>query len=440
MAEKKKKKKEKKQVPYPNNKTWFKFLMPGKGSGGYKEYLETVHIGDIDLPFLIIVLVLLAFGLIMMYSASYAWAIHDTKENVYDYYFTHQMAFAAGGLAVMALLCTRIFDYHLMKNPVITYVIFIACSALLTVTPFIGRTVGGATRWIIIGGVRFQPSEFEKLAMIILFAHLMASNQKQMKTFTKGILPYGAIMAFIVALMALQPHLSGAIIIVCIGLAMMFVAGVRPDHFIIITIVGTAGMIGVGYYLYTSGFEFIKNRIDGWLHTFDTANNDIAWQTRNSLIAIGSGGWFGLGFGQSRQKNLYLPESQNDFVFSIVCEELGFLGALCVIILFVMLIVRGIYIACHAPDKYGFFLTTGIIVHIGLQAFLNIGVVSNAMPNTGISLPFFSYGGTALILQLVEMGIVLNISKQSAPLPEEEIPDDSGGSENVEQIEAPAYE
>ncbi len=437
MAEKKKKK-EKKKVPYANNKTLLKFLMPGKGSGGYREYLETVNIGDVDVPFLIIVLVLLAFGMIMMYSASYAWAIHDTKDNVYDFYFTHQLGFALGGLAVMAVLCTPLFDYHLIKNPVVTYIIFAASTALLAITPIIGKTVGGATRWITIAGIRFQPSEFEKLAMIILFAHLMASNSKTMKTFSRGVVPYGVIMGVIVALMALQPHLSGAIIIVCIGFAMMFVAGVRLDHFIITGIAGAVGMVGVGYYLYSSGYEFIKNRIDGWLHTFDAANNDIAWQTRNSLIAIGSGGWFGLGFGQSRQKNLYLPESQNDFVFSIVCEELGFLGALCVIILFVMLIVRGIYIACHAPDKYGFLLTTGIIVHIGLQAFLNIGVVSNAMPNTGISLPFFSYGGTALILQLVEMGIVLNISKQSAPLPEEEtettaVTEDVNATQNGEE-------
>ncbi len=419
------KKKEKRKKRYANNITFFKFLMPGKGSKGYREYLETVHIGEIDFPFLIIVLVLLAMGLIMMYSASYAWAIHDTKDNIYDYYFTHQLVYAIVGLVIMFITSSKLVDYHLIKNPFITYVFSLVVLVLLVLTPFIGKTVGGATRWIQIGSAfSFQPSEVAKIAMIFLFAHLMSSNQRAMNTFKGGVLPYMGVMVLVVVLMLMQPHLSGSIIIASIGLAMMFVGGCRLDHFIGVVIAGVIGIVAGAYYLYTHGYEFIKNRIDGWLHTFDTANSDLAWQTRNSLIAIGSGGWFGLGFGQSRQKNLYLPESQNDFVFSIVCEELGFLGALCVIVLFVMMIVRGVYIAVHAPDKYGFLLVTGITVQLGLQAFLNMAVVSNAMPNTGISLPFFSYGGTALIMQLFEIGIILNVSRQSAVV--EDLPDNTG--------------
>ena len=430
VREKSPKKKRRPRVKhYTNNHTLFKFLLPGKNDMGYRDYLETLSIGEIDFPFLIIVCVLLAMGLIMMYSASYAWAIHDTKDNIYDFYFMSQFRFALIGFGVMFLASSKLFDYHLIKNPVITFGFTAVSFAMLVATPFIGYTVGGATRWLVVGPLRFQPSEIMKIALIFLFAHLMSTNSNRMKTLMGGIIPYVGILIVVIFFMLLQPHLSGAIIIATIGFAMMFAAGCRIDQFLAFLVLGAAGMVAGAYALYMSGYEFIKNRIDGWLYTFNSENTDIAWQTRNSLIAIGSGGWFGLGFGQSRQKNLYLPESQNDFVFSIVCEELGFVGALCVIVLFVMLIVRGVYIACHAPDKYGFLIVTGITVQLGLQAFLNMGVVSNAMPNTGISLPFFSYGGTALVMQMFEIGIILNVSRQRA----EEVPKPSAEDNEPEQ-------
>ena len=410
------KKKPKKKRAYSNIHTPFKFLMPGKKSGGYREYLETIHVGEMDVPFLIVVLLLLSIGLIMMYSASYAWAIHDERIQSYDYYFKRQLGFAIGGLIGMAFIASPLFDYHIMKNPIVNYGFFGLTTGLLLVTALFGDKSGGATRWITIGGIQFQPSEFSKIALVMLFAHLMSTNSKGMKSFKTGMLPYLAVIIMLVGIMALQPHLSGAIIIATIGFAMMFAAGANIVQLLLFGLMGGAGMTALAYFMYQHGYEFIKKRVDGWLHTFEDGYGDIAWQTRNSLIAIGSGGWFGLGFGQSRQKYLYLPESQNDFVFSIVCEELGFVGALAVILLFVLLIARGVYIACHSTDKYGFLLTTGLIVHIGLQAFLNMAVVSNAMPNTGISLPFFSYGGTALVLQLLEMGVVLNISRQSVTI------------------------
>lgn len=393
----------------PNNKTLFKFLMP-KSS-----YLNDIRIGEIDIPFLILILVLLVFGLIMMYSASYAWAIHAGMSA--DYYFTRQLMMSGIGLAVMIFIASPLFDYHILKHPAITFGFFGICTALMIIVLFIGTTDGGATRWINVGDVfSFQPSELMKLAVILLFAHMISSNHKNIHTLKYGIVPYIAILIVVALLMLAQPHISGTIIICAIAISMMFVGGANLKYFVPMCICGVVGLTGAAYAMYKFGdFDYINNRIQGWLYTFADENRDIAWQTRNSLIAIGSGGLFGLGLGNSRQKFLYLPESQNDFVFSIVCEELGFVGAAVVIILFIMLIFRGFSIAENAPDKYGMLLATGLVIQIGIQALLNIAVVSNAIPNTGISLPFFSYGGTALIMQLAQMGIVLNISRQSIP-------------------------
>ncbi len=424
------KKKQPKPKRLANNKTLFKFLMP-KSS-----YLENIRIGEIDIPLLILILVLLVFGLIMMYSASYAWAIHDGKAQ--DYYFKRQLVMSAIGLTAMIFVASPLFDYHIFKHPLITFGFFGLCIVFLLIVhiPGIGITDGGASRWISVGSpsnpiFSFQPSEMMKLAIILLFAHMISSNHQNIKTIKYGVIPYMAILVLVAGLVILQPHISGTIIICVIAISMMFVGGMKLSHFITLCITGTAGLTAVGYFLYKMGYDYIYNRIQGWLYTFDDANRDIAWQTRNSLIAIGSGGLFGLGLGNSRQKFLYLPESQNDFVFSIVCEELGFFGAAVVIVLFLMLIFRGFEIAQNAPDKYGMLLASGITVQIGVQALLNIAVVSNAIPNTGISLPFFSYGGTALIMQLAQMGIILNISRQSIPRKEKP---DADQSKELEKI------
>ncbi len=377
-------------------------------------YLNDIRIGEIDIPFLMLILILLVFGLIMMYSASYAWAIHDGKEA--DFYFTRQLMMSGIGLAVMIFIASPLFDYHILKHPVVTFGIFGLCVAMMFAVLLMGTTDGGATRWLKLGPIQFQPSEIMKLAVIMLFAHMISANHKNIQTFKYGIVPYVLILLFVAVLTLAQPHLSGTIIICTIAIVMMFVGGVNLKYFVPMCITGIVGLTAAAYIMYKFGdFEYINNRIQGWLYTFADENRDIAWQTRNSLIAIGSGGVFGLGLGNSRQKFLYLPESQNDFVFSIVCEELGFVGAAVVIILFLMLIFRGFSIAENAPDKYGMLLTTGLVIQIGIQALLNIAVVSNAIPNTGISLPFFSYGGTALIMQLAQMGIILNISRQSIP-------------------------
>lgn len=278
-----------------------------------------------------------------------------------------------------------------------------------------GVTEGGATRWIVIGPINFQPSELMKFSIIILFSYLIVKNYNKMQKFSVGILPFGILLGIVVVLLMLQPHLSCTILICAIGVCLMFVGGVRWKHIFILCLLGV-GALALIVYMKTQGedgFTYFQTRFQSWLDPFSDEKGG-TWQTCQSLVAIGSGGLFGLGLGGSRQKFMYLPESQNDFVFSIVCEELGFIGAVTIILLFVLLIIRGFYIASKAKDRFGMLITIGITVQIGIQAFLNIAVVSNLIPNTGISLPFFSYGGTALIMQLAEMGIILNVSRQSS--------------------------
>ena len=209
--------------------------------------------------------------------------------------------------------------------------------------------------------------------------------------------------------MLMEPHISGTVLILAIGMTMIFVGGTKIRYFIGLLFAAAGGVIGI---VAIKGVDYAKVRIQGWLDPFSDVQAG-TFQTVQSLLAIGSGGWLGLGLANSRQKYLYLPESQNDFIFSIVCEELGYIGAIIVIILFVLFVYRGLMISIKAPDKFGSLLALGLTVQIGFQAMLNIAVVSNTIPNTGISLPFFSYGGTALMMQLAQMGVILNISRQS---------------------------
>ena len=315
-----------------------------------------------------------------------------------------------------------VVDYHLYKTPGIAICSYVVPVILLILVLLVGTSEGGAQRWLVIGSFNFQPSELMKIGIVIFFAYHIEKNYDRMSRFKTGVLPYLLALAVVAALLMMEPHLSGTILICTVALSMIIVGGIRPMHFLELAVTGVAAIIGIVLYLSISkGYGYFQTRIQSWLDPFADSQGG-TWQTCQSLIAIGSGGLFGLGLGESRQKYLYLPETKNDFVFSIVCEELGFVGALTVVLLFVLLLVRGFYIASHAHDKFGMLLTVGFTVHIGLQAFINIGVVSNLIPNTGISLPFFSYGGTALILQLAEMGIVLNISRARyrAEVPEKE--------------------
>ena len=366
----------------------------------------------LDMPLLIFILVLLAIGLVMLFSASYAYSYYYYGNSYF--FISRQAAFAVFGVVAMLVIST--FDYHhFHKLAGIIFGIAVFLLVFLLVCRYahiesIARPEGDATRWLDFGIVSFQPSEIAKFGLIVLLAHMISRNLDRMDTFRYGVVPYVAVMGLVAVLIYLENHLSATLIILMLGAILMFVGGTKPRWFIIGGIVLAVGLTLL--LLAKGGYQM--NRITIWLDPFSTElDRDLTHQTRQSLYAIGSGGLLGVGLGQSRQKYLYLPEPQNDFIFAIVCEELGMVGALVIIVLFALLIWRGVYISIHAKDKFGMLLGLGITFQVGLQAVLNICVVTNTIPNTGISLPFFSYGGTALLMLLGEMGILLNISRSS---------------------------
>lgn len=364
----------------------------------------------LDMPLLIFILVLLAIGLVMLFSASYANSYY-LQGNSY-YYISRQAVFAVFGVAAMLLIST--FDYHSFhKLAIVIFGVSLFLLVFLLICRYahiesIANWEGDATRWLNFGFVSFQPSEIAKFALIVLFAHMISRNLDRMDTFRYGVVPYVAIMGLVAALIFLESHLSATLIILALGAIMMFVGGTKPRWFLIGGVLVAAVLLFV--VVTKGGYQMDRIRI--WLDPFSSdLDRDLTHQTRQSLYAIGSGGLLGVGLGQSRQKYLYLPAPQNDFIFAIVCEELGFVGALVIIVLFALLIWRGVYVSIHARDKFGMLLGLGITFQVGLQAVLNICVVTNTIPNTGISLPFFSYGGTALLMLLGQMGILLNISR-----------------------------
>lgn len=370
--------------------------------------------GIMDLTFFLIVITLLVIGIVMMFSASYAKALSESGGTNGTSYAVKQIMMAAIGIVCMFFF--SFFDYRHFSNPKIAILFYIFCVGLLIAVLVGGVTEGGATRWIVIPGIdlNFQPSELMKFSIIILFSYLIVQNYDRMKYFSVGILPFGFLLGIVVVLLMMEPHLSCTLLTCIIGVVLMFVGGVRWKHIGILGVIGVVGIAAIVLVkIKSDGFTYFETRFQSWLDPFSDEKGG-TWQTTQSLIAIGSGGLFGLGLGGSRQKFMYLPESQNDFVFSIVCEELGFIGAVTVILLFALLVIRGLHIASKSRDKFGMLIALGITVQIGVQAFLNIAVVSNLIPNTGISLPFFSYGGTALVMQLAEMGIVLNVSRQAS--------------------------
>ena len=277
---------------------------------------------------------------------------------------------------------------------------------LLLLVLVMGESVNGARRWVSIGGIQFQPSEIAKFTLILLFARLTKGFGKEARAFRKGVLGFGGALLGILVPLALEKHLSAIMLMGMVAVVMMFVAGTHPKWLL----AGFAAAV-VFVVVYVSLMGYAGDRITAWLHP-EQDPSDTGYQILQSLYAIGSGGFLGLGFGKSRQKYLYLPFQYNDYIFAIVCEELGLLGALLIIGLFAALILRGYWIALHARDRFSSVLAAGLITLIAVQTILNLGVVTNLLPSTGIALPFFSYGGTALAVNLGEMGIVLSISRQ----------------------------
>jgi len=365
--------------------------------------------GPIDLPFFVLVILLTCIGLVMLLSASFPSAYYETGGNNPMKYFIRQGVFAIMGIAAMLLVGKINYQrFRGAAKPLLFLSIILLCLVLI---PGVGITRNNATRWLGIGEVlTFQPSEIAKLAVILYFSDNISKKKDKMRTTRYGIAPYLLILGAISVLMLLEPHLSGTVLIVGTGAVLMLVGGISW----LWVGAAAAGAGGIAALMMSGVIKYGQSRLAMWQNPFIDAQGD-GYQLSQSLISIGSGGLLGVGLGRSRQKFLFLPEEHNDFIFAIVCEELGLIGATIIMILFAALILRGYWIALHARDRFGSLLVVGITTVIALQTFLNIGVVTGLLPTTGISLPFFSYGGTALSIQLAEMGIVLSVSRQMKP-------------------------
>lgn len=354
-----------------------------------------------DLPFLILVLMLLTVGLTMLYSASFAQSEYDTGYSSSVRYFQKQAVCAAIGLAAFFFFSRiSVQVWFRLAWPIYALSIVLLLSVLV-----VGEEVNGARRWINVAGLQFQPSEIAKFTLILLFARLTRSFGPDAKKFRFGVLGFGVALLGILVPLALEKHLSAIMLMGMVAVVMMFVAGTRARW-----LLAGAGAAVVFVAVYVSFMGYAGDRITAWLHP-ESDPGDTGYQILQSLYAIGSGGLFGLGFGKSRQKYLYLPFQYNDYIFAVICEELGFVGALAIIALLCALILRGYWIALRARDRFSTVLAAGLITLIAVQTVLNLCVVTNLLPSTGISLPFFSYGGTALAVNLGEMGIVAHISR-----------------------------
>ena len=359
----------------------------------------------IDLPFLLLVLVLLVIGMIMMFSASFPVAYYNLGDSYY--YIKRQAIFAAIGLAAMILL--SFFNYNKLHR---VAVLFMGFSWVLLLIVLV--IPGNVHRWFAIGNFNVQPSEIAKFSIILFFAHWCSLYNDKMQYAKYSVLPGLIVFGITAGLLILEPHFSGIVIIGILTVVMLYVGGMRVKY---LAMGGVALGVIILILAVTGGLSYAMERMDGWGQAlnYTSASDPVmwntTWQTRNSLYAIGSGGLFGLGLGNSRQKFLYLPEPQNDFVFAIVCEEIGFIGALIILLIFALLVWRGITLSLRSKDRFGKLLGIGLSAQIGIQVVLNILVITDWLPNTGISLPFFSYGGSSLIMLLAQMGLVLSISR-----------------------------
>lgn len=356
--------------------------------------------GEIDYGIFYSIILLLSIGVVMVYSASSYFAMY--KEGNSAHFFIRQASFAV--LGIVAMIFMMAFDYHKIKKFTIPLLV-VTVGCLLAVFAFDG--VNGAQRWIKLGPASFQPSELAKYAVVIFMAMSLERHGEKVKDFIKGPIKHLAIAGIFAALILKQPNMSIASVIMFVTFIMLFVAGMRWKHLIGMGLVGLAGGLAL---IFTSDYR--ADRALNFLNPWKDAAGE-GYQLIQSFYALGSGGITGLGLGQSRQKTLYMPEPHNDFIFAIIGEELGLIGCLCIMALFTFFIWRGIKVAMNARDAYGMFLAIGITSIIAVQAIINIAVVTGSMPVTGVPLPFISYGGTSLVINLTGMGILLNISRQT---------------------------
>ena len=368
-----------------------------------KAPVKVIKAGDIDYTFLFIVILLLAFGLVMLLSAS-APEGNKLYGNSY-YFFIKQFACAVVGLVGMGIISK--INYNRYKSLVPKMMLICTILLVCVLIPGIGRSLNGSRRWLNTPVIQLEPSEFMKPVIAMYFAKLIESGKYDLRTL-KGNLPYVGVLLVVTGLMLMETHLSGAIVIAGIGVSVM-IAGGTPIKPIIVSVIILVPILIIAVYLKSPERW---SRVTSFLDPFQDIQND-SYQVAQGLYAIASGGIFGLGLGQSVQKYSYLPEPYNDYIFAIVCEELGLIGAAVVIILFAVLIIRAVKIAINAPDTYSTLVAIGIAAQLAIQTILNIGVATSSVPNTGVALPFFSYGGTAILTLLLEMGILLNISRYS---------------------------
>ena len=374
--------------------------------------IPTFVCGGVDHWFLCLIILLLAFGAVMSYTASAVYA-----ERYYDdstYFLRRYLLYAALSIAMTLpfVIYAKLWFWRLFALCSYAGSIFLL---ILVLVPGIGDTGGGAQRWIDLGFITIQPSEIAKMAVVMMLALYLSKHEKQVMStekfggsFQYGVIHPGLIFGVICILVALEKHISGLLIIGMLGVVVMFLGGTRFKY--IMMIIGCVACLGALMILIS---DYAQTRVDTWIHLDQADPLGPAWQTLEGLYAIGSGGLFGRGLGNSQMKYGYVSEPQNDFIFTIICEELGFVGAFLLVALFVMLTLRGFHIASHAPDKFTSLVAYGLTFKVALQAAMNIAVVTNSMPNTGISLPFFSSGGTSLAVQIFEMGIILSISRFS---------------------------
>ena len=367
----------------------------------------------VDPVFLVLVLILLGLGLVMLWSASFPQSEYDSGYTTSVRYLQKQAICAVLGLGCMGAFSRvpagvwRKYAWHIYSIAIV----------LLLAVLLVGQSVNGAKRWVSIGGIQFQPSEIAKFAVIVVFARLSRAYGPKAEEFRYGVLGFGSALMGILVPLALEKHLSAILLIGMVAVVMMFLSGTRMKYLML----GAAcAVVFVAVYITFMGYA--GDRVTAWLDP-GSDPSDTGYQILQSLYAIGSGGVFGLGFGRSRQKYLYLPFQYNDYIFAIVCEELGLLGAAGIMALFAALILRGYQIALKAMDRFSSMLAAGLTTLLAVQTILNLCVVTNLLPSTGIALPFFSYGGTALAVNLGEMGIILGISRQREmpKLQEEEI-------------------
>ena len=386
--------------------------------------------GPIDLPFLALVMLLTAVGLIMLLSASFASALYNLDPDVDTggdpmYYFNRQFIFAVMGVVAMFII-TKI-DYQHFRWMSIFVLVGAVVLMLLVFTP-LGRSGGGARRWVNIFGIRFQPSEIAKVGVIMFFAARLSKRNTQIGPPKKWnrrtllgrtlerldnigfleLVPYGIALVVVLGVIAMQKHMSAMILVIVGAASVLFAAGISLGWFVAAAAIAVPALVFI-----ITQTDYMTARIEIWQNPLSDLKNG-GYQPWQGRIAIGSGGLLGRGLGNSVQKYLFLPEEHNDYIFAIVCEELGMIGAIVIMALFALLIIRGYWLAIHARDRFGTLMIVGITTLTGMQVFFNIGVVTGFLPPTGISLPFFSYGGTALMIQLAEMGMILSISRQIA--------------------------